>query len=336
MLSSGYLCVDFFFLLSGFVIANSYEERLQAGLGFARFFAIRMARIWPLVAFSTLLALIFQFPRWHRELGTIDGPGLAITVLFNGFSLPSPTSPNQILFPLNGAAWSIFFELAVNFLYAWLVPLLSRGVLIGLIVMSGIALALTGLMHNTLDIGWGTTNFVFGFPRVAFSFFLGVLLYRALRGGPRAPGTFSPWVLGLSLLVVLATLSAPASLLAGAKGLYDFAIVAVALPALLVVAVGTRYRSWGNTVAWLLGGTSYSVYLLQTPLVIGFSGIPQVLFGTKIAAYTPWAGILFIALFLPLTYVVWRYFERPAQSWLLAKTIGRQSDQTYVLGVPKQ
>jgi peptidoglycan/LPS O-acetylase OafA/YrhL len=58
------------------------------------------------------------------------------------------------------------------------------------------------------------------------------------------------------------------------------------------------------------------VYLLQTPLVVGYSALPQVLFGQKITAFIPWAGLLFMLIFFPIAFICWNYFERPAQRWL--------------------
>lgn len=331
LFKSAYLCVDFFFLLSGFVIANSYENKLRAGLGVLKFSAYRIARLWPLVVLTTLLGLAVQLPRWQREFGTIDVFSAAVTTVSNALSLPAPTSPNTFLFPLNGAAWSIFFEFAVNIAYALLLPFLRSGVLIAIIIGGGIGLAATGIFHNTLDVGWSTSNFIFGFPRVTFSFFLGVYISRMERDiWPTL--SLPPWILTGSLLLVLLALNAPPNLMPGAKGTYDFLITALAFPALLIVALRTHYRSWGNTVSWFLGGISYSVYLLQTPLVIGFSGIPQVLFGTKIGAYVPWAGIVFVMLCVPLAYLTWVYFEQPAQRWLRPLLLGERSPRMQSLG----
>lgn len=322
LFQSAYLCVDFFFLLSGFVIANSYETKLQEGLGVLKFTALRVARLWPLVVLATLIGLMVQLPRWYRELGSIDPLSVSITTLSNALSLPTPVSPNEFLFPLNGAAWSIFFEIVINIAYALILPMLRYSSLVALIVVSGIGLAVTAHTHNTLDVGWSVSNFVYGFPRVAFSFFVGVCINRMARAaGPQR--MFAPPLLLAGLVCVVAALSVPATALPNSKGIYDFLVAAIVFPALLVVALRTRFGSWGNSAAWLLGGISYSVYLLQTPLMIGYSGIPQVLFGAKIGQFAPWGGVLFVALLLPVAYLTWIYFEQPMQRWLRSLLLGR-------------
>src|SRR5580692_3274314 len=53
----GYLAVDLFFLLSGYVIAGAYETRLQRGSGLGWFFGVRMARLYPIYLFGTLIGL---------------------------------------------------------------------------------------------------------------------------------------------------------------------------------------------------------------------------------------------------------------------------------------
>lgn len=315
LIPRGYLCVDFFFLLSGYVIANSYERKILAGLGIWEFTVLRAARLWPLVALTTVLGLIVQLPRWQRDFGGLDPLAIVVTVVSNGATLPSPMSPTHFLFPLNGAAWSIFFEVAANLAFVLLVPALSRRLLLGIIILSGCILVAVGVVNGTVDVGMATANFVFGFPRVALTFFLGVYLYRTVRRGADEH-VQGPAPLIVGLLVTLGMVCLPRATSAAANGIIDCFIIAFAFPALLVLALRTRFRSWGNAVAWLAGGISYSVYLLQTPLLIGYSGVPQALFGTKIAAYAPWGGLVFVPLCLVAAYVTWIWFERPAQRWL--------------------
>ncbi len=322
-LKRGYLCVDFFFLLSGYVIANSYERRLKSDLGLTEFAVLRLARLWPLLALTTVLGLIVQLPRFHRDFGGIDVSATIITTVFNASGLPTPASPTGFLFPLNPAAWSIFFELVANLAYVLLLPFLSGRMLLGLVAVSGGALLLVALGQNTIDTGWADWNILYGFPRVAFSFFLGVFMWRL---GPdmlqaQSRGSASLFIV---LLVTLVAFSVPLDLLGRFSGFYDALLVIVAFPILLLVAVRTRLGSRASAIALLLGGISYSVYLLQTPLMIAFSALPQVLLGKKIADFAPWAGVVFVPLCLFASYLMWTYFEKPAQRWLRARLLRRQ------------
>ena len=126
-----YLAVDFFFVLSGFVLAHVYLTRLAEGRmspgAFLRVRAIRFAPLY-LAAFAlgAALALLYALRGWHEH--TL--PHVATSALFGVFMLPTPP-PLSIWpdapFPLNGPTWSLFFELAVNAVFAlvalrWLTP----------------------------------------------------------------------------------------------------------------------------------------------------------------------------------------------------------------------
>jgi peptidoglycan/LPS O-acetylase OafA/YrhL len=167
------------------------------------------------------------------------------------------------------------------------------------------------------------TNFIFGLPRVSFSFFLGVMLYRRrdiLRIGTTGDSRF----LSLGLLAAGAIICLPKIPVAYMDGLIDFAIAVCVFPIILRIAETTKLSRRLGALAWFLGGISYSVYLLQTPLMVGYSALPQLFFGSKVAEFVPWAGILFILFIIQISYLCWVYFERPAQRWLMTKLLNNE------------
>lgn len=322
----GYLCVDFFFILSGYVIASSYDARVASGLSVRRFFIIRMARLWPLVLLTTLIAFTVQIIRLRRNIPEISGFDLIVTLVANTLMMPSPRSPNEFLFPFNGSAWSIFFEMAANLLYVVAFKYLSRGILTLVIAGSGLALAWTALRFNSLDVGMTQANFLFGFSRVFFSFFLGVMLFR-LRDNFRLETNSG--FLSLGLLAAGALICVPKIPFARLDGAIDLAIVICVFPIILRIAERTKMSGRLSAFAWFFGGISYSVYLLQTPLVVAFSALPQLFFGLKVSAFVPWAGMVFVPFIIQISYLCWVYFERPAQRWLtkcLLSNEGRSAD----------
>ena len=314
----GYLCVDFFFILSGYVIANSYDARVASGLSVRRFFITRTARLWPLVLLTTLIAFAVQTIRLRRDIPDITNLDLLITLVANALMMPSPRSPNDILFPFNGSAWSIFFEMAANVAYVVFFRYLSRLVLALVIAGSGLVLAWTAFYFNSLDVGMTQDNFLFGFPRVFFSFFLGVMLFR-LRDNFRffARSSF----LFIGLFAAGALICFPKVPLTRLDGAIDLAIVVCVFPIILLVAERTKLSGPIGAFAWFFGGISYSVYLLQTPLMVAYSALPQLFFGSKVAALVPWAGMVFILIMIQISYLCWVYFERPAQRWLTKKLL---------------
>ncbi len=311
----GYLCVDFFFLLSGYVIAKSYDKKIANGLSLRSFLVLRIARLWPLVLLATVIGFAFQLPRFRQYIPDLSAWDLAVSLASNIIMAPSPMSPTSVVFPFNPAAWSIFFELASNIIYIIAFRHLVGRTLGMTIIASALALAWTAATFNSLDVGMTRGNFIYGLPRVLFSFFLGVLLYRRRDHLWILPTQGAgPFLAGL--IAVAALLSMPYIPIDHVNGLIDLLAVVVVFPLLLRVAENATLSLRMNWYAWFLGGISYSVYLLQTPLVIGFSALPQLLLGQKIAAFIPWAGILFSLMIPPVAYVCWKYFERPAQRYL--------------------
>lgn len=112
----GNLAVDFFFLLSGFVIAHAYERKLLAGMTLASFAALRIARLYPVYAMGVALGIAgllrdhFDFPMRASGSAIVAASG------FNAVMLPAPFG-FEALFPTNFVAWSLFVEMMVNMLY---------------------------------------------------------------------------------------------------------------------------------------------------------------------------------------------------------------------------
>ncbi len=315
LFASGYLCVDLFFMLSGFVIAASYDRKIALGLSFRTFFVERMARLYPLFAAATLLGFAAVGLQQFSKQGLVDQDKAIITLLANLAMIPSFFPPWDVrsLFPFNGASWSIFFELWVNLVFFLLWRFLGMDRLLKLVLASAVALIGMGIAHATLDLGWGRPNFGEGFIRVTFSFFAGVAIHRLglanlARSGP------VPIVAALLLLGIM--LNGRMFLPESWSVANDLLAVVVVFPIVIVLMSGLtlpRPLAW---IARVLGGASYSIYLLHTPLVIIASGLPQMLFDRKIAEFAPLAGLVFVPGMVVVGYVTWRLFELPAKTRL--------------------
>jgi peptidoglycan/LPS O-acetylase OafA/YrhL len=114
---SGYLAVDFFFVLSGFVLARAYEMTLKSELSFWRFIAMRLIRLYPLLALGVLFGAITVVGQIAEHSPTaLNSAAASAAFVFNALMLPAVTSPG--LFPFDGPAWSLFFELVINAIFA--------------------------------------------------------------------------------------------------------------------------------------------------------------------------------------------------------------------------
>lgn len=312
VLPGGYLCVDIFFLLSGFVIARTYDPRIATGMTMGAFCIQRLARLYPLFFATTLAGFAVVLARFYGEMHVFDGARAVLTLLGNLFLVPNFIYPYGIdsLFPFNGAAWSIFFEFYVNVLFFLLWPLLNIRRLAAIVGVSLVLLATAAARAHSLDIGDKTADLVAAVPRVLFSFFLGVLISRLPLNGARYSGV---WPLLLGLGVVLGAICVRGFTAVSLVWLWDIVAVVFVFPA--VVIAFTRVRLFGRRarLAGFAGNISYSVYLLQTPMIVVYSGLPQIFWGEKIATMVPWAGAIFLPAVIAAAYAVWRYFEVPAK-----------------------
>ena len=113
----GYLAVDFFFMLSGFVIASAYQEKLRAGLPVVDFFRLRMIRLYPVALAGILLGAVKLVSQYAISPAQSEpAQWIALAVFLNALVLPvvSETHFSGALFPTDGPVWSLFYELLVN------------------------------------------------------------------------------------------------------------------------------------------------------------------------------------------------------------------------------
>lgn len=303
-LGGGYLAVDFFFLLSGFVVAAAYERRLQGGMGFFGFAVVRARRLYPLYIAGTLVGAVrfLVFPVF-AALAVRDPAGISTTFALALVMLPGRVRGMSELFPFNGPSWSLFFEMAANLVYALIARWLSTAVLVAIV-----ALGLAGCLYMVSEIGslgggprWKT--FPWGFARVTLSFFGGVLLYR-LRGQPFSKPS------NMGCLAVLALLAAGLFLTPGVSA-WDLAPVLVLFPALVWFGARVEPAGWLAGLAKRAGPWSYALYATHIP-VMDLLGRPLR------DAHVPKLVITAI-LILVCSVVAWaadRFWDVPIRRWL--------------------
>ena len=309
VLGSSYLAVDFFFLLSGFVIAHAYGRKLRHGMSLRRFLLIRLVRLYPLYLIGT--ALGFGYVLLRARLSAAHPLGLdelTCSALLSIFMLPQLiTSRLPGLFPFDLAAWSLFFELVVNVLYAATAGYWTpKRLLCGLLVVGG-ALAAFAWHHGSLDIGMAAPSFVGGSCRCLFGFLLGVTLYGArLDRRLQAPSA-------VSLLVLLTILLISFS---GIKHLaYDLTCAFLIFPVLLVLSRHTnvgRLRRLCEALALL----SFPLYMLHTPLLFIETGVFKVIIGSDPMFLRPISGIFLALTAILISYAVAVFIDAPARARL--------------------
>jgi len=259
LLPGRYLAVDFFFLLSGFVLSHVYGDGLAAGMSARAFMGARLVRFLPFYLLATLLgasmSVLYIYKGWTLgDLSTVPVP-----LLLNMLFLPVPPWLASVPFPFNGPSWSLFYELVINLAYAALAVSLSVRRLAVICIVTAPILAWLVVRFGTGDGGWHWDNFQVGAARVTFSFFAGVLIYRL--GSKWTFPTVPAW-LGLLALALVFTVPVEGFW----RPVFDIAASIVIFPVILMLGANSRTGPLTTRIFLALGALSYGVYILQAPM----------------------------------------------------------------------
>lgn len=259
----GYLAVEFFLMLSGFLMAYAQEARLARDAAPLRFIASRYRRLWPTMALGSVIGLPRLF--LHASgMGQFAAIALANLLLI-------PVSFRREVFPLNIPAWTIFYELVANALHA----LVFRHMRLWAIWLGIVALAPVmvwiGQSWGSFDVGARPEHFLAGLPRILFAYLIGIALGRWWGEHPPVP-----------VPPLLAIPAMPAILAAGWwLGLnhwwFDFTFTVIACP--LMIAGGLRLARF-HKPAGLFGQLSFPLFAVQMPILQGM----------EMLGFSYWAG----------------------------------------------
>jgi peptidoglycan/LPS O-acetylase OafA/YrhL len=247
----GYLGVDFFLMLSGFLMARTQQSRMEAGASPWAFLGKRYRRLWPMMALGGLIGL----PRlWLLSHGAVD---FALTAGANLLLLPVPG--HQFVFPLNVPAWTIACELLCNaafVLVLWRVP----GRWIWAVVAALLPVnAWIGYHYGYYNVGAQPANFPAGIARTLFAYTLGIALAR--QWAVKAPSV--PWWLAVPLMPALLVIATQAGLWGP---WYELGFILLACP--LMIAGGLGLDRYHGLAEWM-GRLSFPLFALQMPIVEG-------------------------------------------------------------------
>lgn len=250
----GYILVDLFFMLSGFVLTLSFEPRFAAGLNSRSFLDLRIRRIWPLAALATLLGAVSFLPQ--APAGQIFY--LAILGLF---MVPNLDTRFE-LYPLSGVQWSLLWELLANLCHVAVLRRMSNKALTLLVIIAGLAHATAVMTFDSGNLGADVSHGIFALPRVTFAYGLGILLARRWREYPQAP--FTNWQLALFLPFALAGMLGLVPL---PYGVVDAMAGIVLIPGLFWLAVCTRTPQQYAATFQRIGLVSFPLYAIHVPFI---------------------------------------------------------------------
>lgn len=335
MPNHAYLAVDFFFILSGFVIAYAYDDRIGKSMPLGNFFKRRLIRLHPMVVLGAVFGVItFLMQGSVQWDGThVMTSAVMIALLCAMFFIPAVPGcyyeirGNGEMFPLNGPAWSLFFEYIGNILYALFIHRFSNRTLTIWTALMGIGLGFFTLTdfsgYGNLGVGWtlDATNFIGGLLRMLFPFSLGMLVFRHFKPA-KIRGAF--WICSLILFVLFHVPFIPGLAPICYNGLFEMICITLAFPLLVWLgASGSTTDRFSSGVCKFLGDISFPVYIIHYPLYYLFYA-----WLIKNQYYTfgqTWVtAILLIAGNIVLAWCCLKIYDEPVRRYLSKRFLNRK------------
>lgn len=327
-INHGYLAVDFFFILSGFVVGYAYDNRWGKTLTLGGFFRRRLIRLQPMVCMGAVIGavsfLLSGMERW-------DGTHATLWLTFLAFvcgclMLPAlPGMPREVrgngeMFPLNGPCWSLFFEYVGNIVYALFIRRLSTRLLALLSFALCCALAWFAVTdqsgYGSIGVGWTVdrTNILGGSLRMLCPFTMGLLLSRIFKPIHYARGAF--WI---SAALLLAIFHIPYIYSDGAlslNGVFEAACIIAVFPLVVWYAASGKTTDIASTrICRFLGDISYPLYIVHYPLMYAFY-----MWLIKTRQYTlheTWpAALAAVTASIILAWLCLKLYDMPVRKWL--------------------
>ena len=328
IINHGYLAVDFFFLLSGFVVAYAYDDR-WGKMTLRDFYRRRLVRLQPMVVLGSVIgAALFYFQGGSLFPLIADTPvwKMLLVMIIGCTLLPLPVSMDirgwQEMHPLDGPAWSLFFEYVANILYAVLVRRFSRLLLSIFVSLAGCLLLgylITGSQGDLIG-GWSLNQeqLFIGSTRMLYPFFAGVLLCR-LGKLIHIKGAF-----GWSSFLIILVLSVPRigdEHHVWMNGLYEALMVILVFPLIVSIGAGGEMRFIRSAkICKFLGDISYPLYITHYPLIYVFTAwvvnnkIPLGVKGLLV-------GLLVVLAGIGLAFACLKLYDEPVRDWLKKKVL---------------
>ena len=328
-LNHGHIAVDFFFILSGFVISYAYDDRWNS-MNTRQFFKRRLIRLHPMLIMGAIIGTIaFAVVGFERWDGTTAPTGWVMTaLLLTMFMIPAvPGVPYEVrgngeMFPLNGPGWSLFFEYIGNILYALFIRRLSTVMLALLTVILGAVHAWFFIWnvsgYDMIGVGWtiDEVNFWGGLVRMLFPFTIGMLLARTFK--PRKiKGAF--YICSIALIVMFAVPYIASTGDISLNSLYEFICIAAMFPLLVWIgACGDNGKGYTSRINRLLGDISYPLYIVHYPIMyIFYAWLIEKQYYTLQDCW-PMAALVVVSSIL-LAYLCLKLYDEPVRRWLSRK-----------------
>ena len=327
ILNHGYLAVDFFFVLSGFVIGYAYDDRWGRMTTWDFFKRRLIGGFWFYFSAAPGFELVMQTPWWK----------LLLILTLGCIMFPTPPSMDirgwKEINSLNGAQWSLLWEYVANIFYALFVRRFSIAVLAVFVFLSAFLtidlamnLDVTGLLEvrdyarYTVIGGFGLTpdQIYIGICRLLYPFFGGLLLYRLGKCRIRLKHGGMLWC-SLAVAVTLVVPHIGGETHEWANGLYCAVVILLVYPAIVAAGAGSELKGKKTTaVCKFLGMISYPLYITHYPMIYvqmnWAAQYPDAPLGTHI-----WVAVSIFIASIAVAYASVKVYDMPVREWLSRK-----------------
>ena len=342
IVNHGYLAVDFFFVLSGFVIGYAYDDRWDRMTTWG-FFKRRLTRLHPMVIAGMVVgaSLFFFSGSYFPQTLKVEGWKFALCFVMGLFMLPCGKGLDirgwNEMNSFNGPAWTLMFEYIGNILYVILfrhLPKIALAVLCACCAVFTLDITLGWDLfgffpegpHYTVIGGWSLDpqQIYIGFSRLLYPFLCGLLISRILpayrsvdnpSGSPiRLKGGF--WWCALAVVILLSIPCIGGKQPGLADGLYQAVCILLLFPIIVLTGAGSVTRHAASTkVCKFLGDISYPIYITHYPIMY-----LQMSWVTDHQDAPLWihialnAGVVIMSILL--AYGLLKAYDEPVREWL--------------------
>lgn len=309
-IAHGFLAVDFFFCLSGFVIGYAYDDRIGK-MGVMEFFKSRLIRLHPLIVLGSILGLLaFLFDPFSDHAALYNVGETILIFVSSVFLIPFPVMQERAfnLFGLNAPAWSLFWEYVANIFYALILCRISRKSLLLLILLAAAMLFFVGYRAGNLLGGWDSSSFWDGGARILYSFLAGLVIYRFNLIIKNKLG-----FVGLCVLLSLAFLMPYGEW----NWLTEPLVVLLYFPLLIALGAGATLTRGLKALCVFSGKISYPLYMTHYAVIW--------MFGNYYTNHNPSTGPLTLiiigslVLLVGFAYLVMIVYDNPVRKYLTNK-----------------
>ncbi len=321
-----FLGVDFFFILSGFVMGYAYDQALKTDMTLGAFIRRRLIRLHPMVVMGALVGVVaFMIQGCTKWDGTeVTTEALMLATLLALFLIPSPASMdvrgNTEIFPLNGPHWSLFFEYVGSLLYGLLLHKLSTKWLRVWVACSIVSIAGFALLAEDGGIAYGWSseprNFCGGALRLLYAYPMGLLMARVFR--ERRPKPLNGHLFLLCSLGLVVLLGLPSLGNKDAETIYQIACIISFFPTIIWFGARGIVTGWQQRAVSLLGRLSYPLYAIRFPFIYLYITWIQKSGYTYSGHSQPWiAAVITIVASLVVAMLCLFFYDEPLRKKLL-------------------